>query len=192
MKKTIVGAACILMLAGCSNNSSSSMNSSSASSSQSSSSAETGTNVQIGQAYYAAHGTGSVAIATVVMQDDRILAAYIDDLQFMEAGKDGVVALPNSDGEFQNNINEGMVLASKRESTSYYSALMKEVAGSTNPIEQNFASIQDYVKGKTIAEIQETAAMQDPEEVTDAVSGSTLSSTQGYLNAILEAASRAK
>ena len=41
--------------------------------------------VKIGQVEYAAHGTSCFAVLTVAMDGDTIVAAHIDEFQFMDA-----------------------------------------------------------------------------------------------------------
>ena len=51
--------------------------------------------VKIGQVECSPNGTQAFAVVTVVLQDDVIIAAYIDEFQFMAA--DGHVGVPGSD-----------------------------------------------------------------------------------------------
>src|SRR5699024_1565365 len=51
--------------------------------------------LQIGQSYTAAHGDKCFTYAVAVVQDDVIVAAYLDEFQFMSAA-DGVTGVPNS------------------------------------------------------------------------------------------------
>ena len=105
--------------------------------------------VKIGQVQYAAHGTKCFAVLTVAMQGDVIADAYIDEYQFMAAGSVGV---PNSDADFGASFPEGKVLASKKVNAAAYSENMKK-AGSTVDLATNYAAIEDYVTGKTVAEV---------------------------------------
>lgn len=145
--------------------------------------------IQIGQAYAAAHGTKCFTEAVAVVKDDVILAAYIDDFQFVGADA-GVTALPNSDADFGAGYAEGKVLMSKRENAAYYSNMMAEKAGSTVALDANFDAIQSFVVGKTISELEEVAAKGA--EAVDAVSGATLVDTAGYISAIVDAAKNAQ
>ena len=71
--------------------------------------------VLMGQVECAPHGTGSFAVITVALQDDVILAARIDEFQFITDRADmAAVGVPNSDGSFGQNYPEGKVLGSKR------------------------------------------------------------------------------
>ena len=143
--------------------------------------------LQIGQSYTAAHGDKCFTYAVAVVQDDVIVAAYLDEFQFMSAA-DGVTGVPNSDSDFGASYAEGKVLGSKRENAAYYSENMAS-AGSTVAIDANFDAIQNYAVGKTIDEL--TTAAGD-ENAVDLVSGATLVDTAGYLNAIAEAARNAQ
>lgn len=144
--------------------------------------------LQIGQVYTAAHGTSCFTEAVAVVQDDVIVAAYIDEFQFLDKGDD-VIGVPNSDADFAAGYAEGKVLASKRENADYYSKMMAEMGGSTVTIDGNYDVIQDFVVGKTIDEVKAIAGKDD---AVDAVSGATLVDTAGYLNAIAEAAEAAQ
>ncbi|MGB9812837.1 MAG: peptidoglycan-binding domain-containing protein [Thermovenabulum sp.] len=146
--------------------------------------------VKIGKVVYAAHGTKCFTIASAAVLGDKIVAAYIDDYQFLP--KDVATGVPNSDQEFGKNYPEGYVLASKLTNAEYYSNNMKIKAGSTVPINQNFAAIVNYVKGKTISELESELAHKTKEEMVDAVTGATLQDTYGYITAIVEAAKVAK
>lgn len=144
--------------------------------------------LQIGLAYGAAHGTKCFTEAYAVVQDDVIVAAYLDEFQFIASG-DEVKGVPNSDADFAQWYAEGVELCSKRENSAYYSKLMAEKGGSTVAIDANFDAIQNYAVGKTIEEI-ETLAGQDG--AVDAVSGATLVDTAGYLQVIADAAKNAQ
>ncbi|MCI9593524.1 MAG: FMN-binding protein [Lachnospiraceae bacterium] len=144
--------------------------------------------LQIGQAYTAAHGTKCFTQAVAVVQDDVIIAAYIDEYQFIDSSED-VTGVPNSDSDFAEGYAEGLVLCSKRENAEYYSALMADHGGSTVAIDTNFNAIESFAVGKTIDELTKTA---EGDGAVDAVSGATLVDTAGYLNAIAEAAKAAK
>lgn len=144
--------------------------------------------LQIGQAYAAAHGTKCFAQAVAVVQDDVIIAAYLDEFQFMPSDAD-IIGVPNSDADFGQDYAEGVILGSKRVNAEYYSNLMTEHAGSTVAIDANFDAIQSFVVGKTIDEVAKAA---EGDGAVDAVSGATLVDTAGYLNAIVDAAREAK
>lgn len=144
--------------------------------------------LQIGQVYTAAHGTKCFTEAVAVVQDDVIVAAYLDEFQFIDSSED-VVGVPNSDSDFAEGYAEGLVLCSKRENAEYYSALMADHGGSTVAIDTNYDAIESFAVGKTIDELLEAAK---GDNAVDAVSGATLADTAGYLNAIAEAAQAAK
>ena len=144
--------------------------------------------VKLGQVDYAAHGTKCFAVLTVAMQGDTIVAAYIDEFQFMD--KDSAVGVPNSDASFGESYPEGKVLASKRENAEMYSANMA-AAGSTVALDVNYDAIQDYVTGKTIEELEAAVDGKTAEEMVDAVAGCTLVDTLGYVNGLIEAAKAA-
>ena len=65
-------------------------------------------------------------------------------------------------------------------------------AGSTVSIDANFDAIQNFVVGKTIAELEAEIEGKTAEQMIDAVSGCTLADTLGYVSGLLEAAKAAK
>lgn len=144
--------------------------------------------IKIGQVQYAAHGTKCFAVLTVAMQDDVIADAYIDEYQFMAADSIGV---PNSEADFGTAYPEGKVLASKKVNAAAYSENMKK-AGSTVDLATNYAAIEDFVTGKTVAEVEAAFAGKTAEEAVDVVSGCTLADTLGYVNGLVEAAKSVK
>ena len=144
--------------------------------------------IKIGQVQYAAHGTKCFAVMTVAMQGDVIADAYIDEFQFMATGSVGV---PNSEADFGTAYPEGKVLASKKVNADAYSANMAN-AGSTVHLMDNYTAIENYVIGKTVAELEAAVAGKDAAAMVDAVSGSTLVDTLGYVNGLIEAAKAAK
>ncbi len=155
--------------------------------------------VLIGQVEYAAHGTGGFAVITAVVRDDMILAAKIDEYQFMSSRPDiAVVGVPNSDNTAERALGsympEGMVLASKRVNSDMYSLNMQR-AGSTNQIAVNYDSIEKFAVGKTIAELEaalEGYTEENKAEFIDAVTGATTTDTLNYAKGILAAAKAAK
>ena len=144
--------------------------------------------VKLGQVDFAAHGTKCFAVLTVAMQGDVIADAYIDEYQFMATGSVGV---PNSEADFGASFPEGKVLASKKVNAAAYSENMKK-AGYTVDLATNYAAIEDYVTGKTVAEVEAAFAGKTAEEAVDVVSGCTLVDTLGYVNGLIEAAKSVK
>lgn len=148
-----------------------------------------GESVKLGQVYYAAHGEQCFAVLTVVVEGETIVAAHIDEFQFMDAT--AAKGVPNSDKKFGENFPEGKVLASKLENTDLYSSNMAN-AGSTVALADNYAAIEAFVVGKTITELEEAINGKTSEEMVDTVSGATLVDTLNYLSGLLEAAKAAK
>ena len=64
---------------------------------------------------------------------------------------------------------------------------MKDKAGSTVSIADNYDAIEKFCVGKTIKELEDVANSENP---VDAVSGATLVDTKGYLEAIIEVAKK--
>lgn len=148
---------------------------------------EVGAGLRIGQMEYAAHGDKSFAVTTVVLNGDTVVAVYIDEYQFMNAST--TVAVPNSDqGFLEKYADPERVLGSKRLNSDTYSANMAERGGSTMALTANFGAIEEYVTGKTIAELEDLVYNNTAEEVVDAVSSATLADTSGYVKSVIEAA----
>lgn len=145
--------------------------------------------VKIGQVEYAAHGTSCFAVLTVAMDGDTIVAAHIDEFQFMDAAT--AEGVPNSDASFGTNYPEGKVLASKVTNDGLYSTNMNTKAGATTPLGVSYAAIEQFVTGKTIAELEAAIEGKTKEEMVDAVSSSTLVDTLGYVQGLLAAAKSA-
>lgn len=145
--------------------------------------------IVLGQVQYAAHGTKCFAVLTVAMQGDVIVAAHIDEYQFM--AKDTSIGVPNSDADFGTAFPEGKVLASKRANAEAYSANMAK-AGSTVALDVNYDVIEAFVTGKTVAELEAFLDGKTTQEVVDAVAGCTLVDTMGYIAGLIEAAKAAK
>lgn len=135
--------------------------------------------VKIGQVEYAAHGTSCFAVLTVAMDGDTIVAAHIDEFQFMDAAT--AEGVPNSDASFGQNYPEGKVLASKVVNDGLYSTNMTTKAGATTPLGVSYNAIEAFVTGKTIAELEAAIEGKTKEEMVDAVSSSTLVDTLGYV-----------
>ena len=150
--------------------------------------------IKLGQVDYAAHGAGCFAVITAVVQDDVIVAAKIDEFQFIGDREDlAAVGVPNSDASFGQNYPEGKVLGSKRVNNELYSLNMQR-AGSTVQIAANYDAIEAFATGKTIAELEAFVngyTADTKAEVVDAVTGATAVDTWGYLQGILAAAKAA-
>lgn len=184
------------VFAGCSNDATSADDTSKEATTENTSAESTG-DIKMGRVNYAAHGDKSFAVAVVAMDGDKIAGASLDEFQFMDKTNEGVVGVPNADGAFGENFKDpNIVLGSKVESTEYYSTHMAEEAGATKTVLENYAAIEDYVTGKTVAELEEELGKyttdEDKAKMIDVVSGATLVDTYGYVSALVEAAKAAK
>ena len=178
------------VFAGCSNDEATNADTSKETTTESTAAESTG-EIKIGRVNNSPHGDKSFATTVVVMDGDTIVGASIDEFQFLG---DDATGVPNSDGPFGESYPEGKVLGSKLDNAEYYSKMMAEKAGSTVSIDDNYAAIQDYVVGKTVAELEEVLKENEatPEKMVDVVSGATLADSYGYVNAFVEAAKAAK
>lgn len=196
MMKKLLGLALALGLvgvfAGCSSDEASGEDTSKETTTESTAAESTG-ELKVGRVNNAPHGDKSFATTVVVMDGDKIVAASIDEYQFL--AKEGSVGVPNSDGAFGENYKDpNTVLASKLDNAASYSKNMAEKAGSTVSIDENLAAIEAYVVGKTVAELEEELKANEasPEKMVDVVSGATLADTFGYVSAFVEAAKAVK
>ncbi len=147
------------------------------------------TDVKVGKADYAAHGTRSFAVASVAVMGDVIVAAYIDEFQYLSA--EDYTGVANSEEAFgETMLAEGSVLGSKRVNSEGYSAMMTEKGGATQTLDASWMAIEAYAVGKTVAELEEWVSTA--EAGVDVVSGSTLVDTVGYIQAVIEAAKAAQ
>jgi len=145
------------------------------------------TNAELSYSLQAPHGDQSFGVVSVLHEGDTVLAAYVDEFQFVDpADFDGV---PNSDAGFGENYNEDVVLASKMQNDEAYSAMMTEFAEATNTYAENMQAIIDFAVGSSVEDIEATIAELDglgeDDDITDVVSGATFADTDGYLQAIV-------
>lgn len=146
--------------------------------------AENPENIELRYVLGAPHGEKSFANAVVAVEGDKIVAASIDEYQYIEEG----ITSQGEGSDFANDYADSKtVLASKLENNDFYSDLMAEKAGSTVTIKENFEAIENFVAGKTVEEINETIAGAKEGEKVEAVSGATLVDTAGYLQLIVDA-----
>ena len=146
--------------------------------------------IKLGQVVTYLHGNG-FAVFTAVIQGETILAARIDEFQFMGDREDlAAVGVPVKDGTFsQTNAETGAVtvLGSKRVNSDLYSLNMQR-AGSKVQIAANYDAIEKFVVGKTIAQLE---AAVDVEGFADMITGATLKDAPNYVKGIIEAAKAA-
>lgn len=139
--------------------------------------------IELRYALGAPHGEKSFANAVVAVEGDKIIAASIDEYQYIQDG----ITKQGEDSDFAKGYKDSkVVLSSKLENNDIYSDLMAEKANSTTTIKANFEAIENFVAGKTIDEIKETIAGATEGEAIEAVSGATLVDTAGYLQLIVD------
>lgn len=139
------------------------------------------------RSYQAPHGEKSFARVVVAMDGDKICDVALDEFQYFDEGGD-FKGLVNSDKAFGNGAAEGKILGSKLENAEAYSSLMAEKAQSTTSLDDNYQAIIDFVKGKTVADLEGELEGKSDEEIVDAVTGASLVDTPNYLKAIIETA----
>ena len=143
--------------------------------------ADTGGTVTLHRGYGAAHGDKCFTSVVVATADDgTILAASVDDYQFMAAGTAGIVPVPNSDAGLAEGYAAGQVLMSKSVNNDVYSAMMKEKAQATTPWLTSMRAIEASCVGKKASDLTKTSM--------DAVSGATLVDTPNYLKLVAQVA----
>lgn len=142
--------------------------------------------IKVQQIFGTAGNKNAVTDTFVVLEGDKIIAANIDEYQYME-GK----GVPNSDKKFgENYADSEKVLASKIENNEDYSAKMMDKAKATKTLKESFTAIEEFVVGKTAEEIKEVIDGSEAGKPVDAISGATLTSTVGYLEEIYNAATK--
>ena len=145
--------------------------------------AENPDDVEISYALGAPHGDKGFANAVVAVEGDKIIAASIDEYQYLEDGKSVV----DSDASFAEGYKDSnVVLGSKLENNDLYSDLMKDHAKSTVELKDNYKAIENYVSGKTVDEVKSVIESAKPDESIDEVTGATLVDTAGYLQLIVD------
>ena len=107
--------------------------------------------LKMGRVLGAAHGTKCFASVYAVVEGDKIVAAKIDEYQFISG--DELISVPNAEN-YAASLAEGVKLVSKRVDTAVYSNNMATKAGSTVAIDANYNAIEAHVAGKTIAELE--------------------------------------
>ena len=150
--------------------------------------AENPENIELRYVLGAPHGEKSFANAVVAVEGDKIVAASIDEYQYIE---EGITSQGEGSDFAKDYADSKTVLASKLENNDLYSDLMKEKAKSTTSIKDNFEAIENFVAGKTIDEVKETISNAKEGEAIETVSGATLVDTDGYLQLIVDAAENA-
>ena len=138
--------------------------------------------LKMGRVLGAAHGTKCFASVYAVVEGDKVVAAKIDEYQFMSG--DELISVPNAEN-YVASLADGVKLVSKRVDTAVYSNNMATKAGSTVAIDKNYDAIEAHVAGKTIADLEAEIA---GELAADAVAGSTLVDNAGYIGVVVAVA----
>lgn len=152
---------------------------------------EGGSTVELHRAYGAAHGDKCFTQAVVAVSDGVIVAANVDDYQFMDNTDGGVVAVPNTDRGLSDNYAVPTTqLASKTDNNERYSANMAGHGGATLPWLDSIRAIEAFAVGQTPADLADIAqqGMDGTIAVADTIAGATLADSFGYLSAIAAAA----
>lgn len=148
--------------------------------------------VYMRQLLTAPHGTKSFAVTNVTMNGDKILAVQLDEFQYVSP--DDFTGVPNSDGAFGENYPTDTVLSSKRENDKAYSEMMADKGGATQGWAESMDAITAFAVGKTVSELEDTvkelADLGEDGNPADVVTGATFSDTSGYLQAIIDAATK--
>ena len=148
--------------------------------------------VYMRQLLTAPHGTKSFAVVNVLMNGDKIMDVQMDEFQYVSP--DDFTGVPNSDGAFGENYPTDTVLSSKRENDKAYSAMMADKGGATQTWSESMDAIISFAREKTAAELEDTVAdldkLGEDDSPADVVTGATFSDTSGYLQAIIDAATK--
>ena len=154
------------------------------------------TDAKIGAAYFNAHSGAFASAVAVVDGNGKILNAYLDDVFYRNLNQ-GYVGLPGTDSTRITNylVNPANTLTSKKNqvNSDLYGANMAK-AGSTVLPADNLKKIEEFAKGKTIAELEAVVAKDAAvaKEEIQAATGATFTDNQNYLNTILLAAKNAQ
>jgi hypothetical protein len=140
--------------------------------------------LKIGQALSAAHGTKAFASAVSLVQGSTLVATSIDEFQAIATTTSGLKPVPNSDADFGANYADGVELCSKAQNSDVYSEGMKSKNGATQTWLQSIQAIEKFCAGKNVSDVKADGL--------DAVSGATLVDTSKYVAAANEAAQAAK
>lgn len=141
------------------------------------------------QAESAAEDTTCFTLATVLVDDEKIVLAYLDEFEYMTS--DQITPVPNSETMNDNLKDNGISLGSKRVNSKFYSANMTEYGGATHTIVENYDAIQKYVSGKTVLEITELSE-KETDKILDTISSATLTGISDCLKAIVKAVEDSK
>lgn len=143
------------------------------------------------QMYAAPHGDRSFAVVNVTMNGETIVAANIDEFQYVEKTAEWK-GVPNADKEFGQSFPAKTVLVGKLENSDAYSANMKKEGKATQTWAQSMDAILAFVKGKKVSDLEPAVkTLTDQGEkgkVSDVVTGATFADTKGYLQAIIDTA----
>lgn len=132
--------------------------------------------------YGSAPGDNSLTqIVVATAEDGTILAASIDDFEFMDASAAGVMPVPNSDAGLGKDYAAGKVMVSKTDGTEAYSAKMKAEGGATQTWAKSMKAIEEFCAGKKPEELEKATL--------DSVSGATLVHTPEYLKLVAKLSS---
>ena len=141
------------------------------------------TQVDLHRGYAAAHGTRSFAQAVVAVVGGTIVAASVDEFQFMST-ESGVTPLPNSGTAFDKGVADGQALISKTDNNALYSAAFM-AKGGTQTWRASMSAIEKFAVGQTPADLAKVAQDGvDGKVGVDTVTGATLEDTFKYLQAI--------
>jgi hypothetical protein len=131
-----------------------------------------------------AGGPDAFTVTATVTDGSKVITALVDDICFM-SGAD-VKGMPNSNSDLAHGCANGQKLASRRENTELYKAVMEEKTGEARSIADSFSAIRKAVSGKSIEDVKALAQKDDVAETT----GVYLPETGAYLAEIAEAAEK--
>ena len=128
----------------------------------------------------------SFTTVVVATSGDKIVGALLDEYQIYDKDSD-YKGVPNSDAAFGEGVAEGKIIGSKIDNKEPYSADMK-AAGGEITLMDNYNAVTDFVKGKTITELEDFLNDNDEEAIMDAISGATFHSTPNLVKMIVDTA----
>ncbi|MFD0898217.1 hypothetical protein [Loigolactobacillus binensis] len=137
----------------------------------------------------APHGKQAFAVTTVALQGNKIVAAHIDEFQFMKKSTTGITPVPNSNAAFGKAVTGKQVLISKNNNDKVYSKLMKDEAKATKTRSASMTAIENYTVGKTVKQLKASLAANKKLQ-NKVISGATLADTNNYVKSVVNTATK--
>lgn len=143
-------------------------------------------NVILHRSYPRNKGAKSFTRIVVATSQDKIVGLSIDQYQYENSTSD-LKAVVNSDKDFGKGAVKDKKLVSKMENEKLYSAEMKK-SGAKTSLGENYEAIANFVKGKTIGEVEAFLKDKTDKQIMEAVGKTDFESTPYLIKAIVDSA----